>query len=72
MNARVDPARVLATYGTALAAAALFGVFAVAASNFLNPTNLLNVLTGRPAAGRTPDDWPIRLGRELSGRGDKS
>src|SRR5262245_25015815 len=34
----------LATYGTALAAAILFGVFAVAAPNFLNPTNLLNVL----------------------------
>ena len=34
----------LATYGTALAAAILFSIFAVAAPNFVNPTNLLNVL----------------------------
>jgi ribose transport system permease protein len=36
--------RFIETYGTALAAVVLFGVFAVAAPNFLNPTNLLNVL----------------------------
>jgi ribose transport system permease protein len=34
---------VLATYGTALAALALFIFFCVAADNFVNPTNLLNV-----------------------------
>lgn len=33
----------LATYGTALAALALFVFFALAADNFINPTNLLNV-----------------------------
>lgn len=33
----------LATYGTALAALALFVFFAFAANNFVNPTNLLNV-----------------------------
>jgi ribose transport system permease protein len=44
MSARADPAGLLATYGTALAAAILFLIFAVAAPNFLNPTNLLNVL----------------------------
>ncbi len=33
----------LATYGTALAALALFLFFAIAADNFINPTNLLNV-----------------------------
>ncbi len=33
----------LATYGTALAALALFIFFALAADNFINPTNLLNV-----------------------------
>jgi ribose transport system permease protein len=38
------PKEFLATYGTAVAAAILFAVFAVAAPNFLNPTNLLNVL----------------------------
>jgi ribose transport system permease protein len=43
MSPRFDGGRFLATYGTAVAAAVLFGVFAVAASNFLNPTNLLNV-----------------------------
>jgi len=32
-----------ATYGTALAALALFVFFALAADNFVNPTNLLNV-----------------------------
>lgn len=36
--------RLLATYGTAIAALALFAGFAVLAPNFLNPTNLLNVL----------------------------
>src|SRR3982751_4876501 len=35
---------IVATYGTALAALALFVFFAIAASNFLAPTNLLNVL----------------------------
>ena len=35
---------ILATYGTAFAALALFLFFAVAAPNFVNPTNLLNVL----------------------------
>ena len=34
----------LATYGTAFAALALFLFFAVAANNFTNPTNLLNIL----------------------------
>jgi ribose transport system permease protein len=38
------PRHFLATYGTALAALALFVFFAVAASNFLDPTNLVNVL----------------------------
>ena len=33
----------LATYGTAIAALALFVFFCVAANNFVNPTNLLNV-----------------------------
>lgn len=33
----------IATYGTALAALALFAFFAIAADNFVNPTNLLNV-----------------------------
>lgn len=36
--------RIIATYGTAIAALLLFLFFAVAAANFLNPTNLLNVL----------------------------
>ena len=40
MNAR----HVLATYGTAIAAACLFTFFAIAADNFINPTNLVNVL----------------------------
>ena len=40
MNAR----HVLATYGTAIAALCLFTLFAIAADNFLNPTNLVNVL----------------------------
>ncbi|MBM3572226.1 MAG: ABC transporter permease [Alphaproteobacteria bacterium] len=44
MTARLDPARLLAAYGTALAAVMLFVTFAVAANNFLNPTNLLNIL----------------------------
>src|SRR5512134_2876218 len=39
MNVR----HLLATYGTALAALALFLFFAVAANNFTNPTNLLNI-----------------------------
>ena len=34
---------ILATYGTAIAALALFLFFCVAANNFVNPTNLLNV-----------------------------
>lgn len=34
---------ILATYGTAIAALALFAFFAIAADNFVNPTNLLNV-----------------------------
>jgi ribose transport system permease protein len=37
-------ASLLATYGTAISAAILFLIFAAAAPNFLNPTNLLNVL----------------------------
>jgi ribose transport system permease protein len=37
-------ANLLATYGTAISAAILFLIFAAAAPNFLNPTNLLNVL----------------------------
>jgi len=41
---RFDSARWLATYGTALGAALLFGVFAIFATNFLNPVNLLNIL----------------------------
>lgn len=44
MTARDGIARILATYGTAIAALILFCFFAVMASNFLNPTNLLNVL----------------------------
>ena len=40
MNAR----HVLATYGTAIAALCLFTFFAIAADNFINPTNLVNVL----------------------------
>lgn len=44
MNSRVDIGGVLAKYGTAIAAVILFCVFAAAAPNFLNPTNLLNVL----------------------------
>jgi len=40
----MDVRRVVATYGTAFAALALFAVFAATADNFLNPTNLLNVL----------------------------
>ena len=40
MNAR----DVLATYGTAIAAVCLFTFFAIAADNFINPTNLVNVL----------------------------
>ncbi|MCC6197143.1 MAG: ABC transporter permease [Burkholderiales bacterium] len=39
MNVR----HLLATYGTAFAALALFLFFAVAANNFTNPTNLLNI-----------------------------
>ena len=35
---------IVATYGTAIAALLLFLFFAVAANNFINPTNLLNVL----------------------------
>jgi ribose transport system permease protein len=34
---------ILATYGTAIAALALFVFFCIAADNFVNPTNLLNV-----------------------------
>jgi len=43
MKTRTD-ATFLATYGTAISAAILFLIFAIAAPNFLNPTNLLNVL----------------------------
>jgi ribose transport system permease protein len=39
-----DISRFIATYGTALAVAIVFCVFALFAPNFLNPTNLLNVL----------------------------
>jgi len=38
------PRHIVATYGTAIAALALFVFFAFTASNFLAPTNLLNVL----------------------------
>ena len=44
MSGALDFRRILATYGTAIAALLLFCFFAVAAQNFLNPTNLLNVL----------------------------
>ena len=44
MTESIEPRRIIATYCTAIAALLLFGFFAVAASNFLNPTNLLNVL----------------------------
>jgi ribose transport system permease protein len=38
-----DPRRFVEVYGTAIAALVLFVVFAIAAPNFTNPTNLLNV-----------------------------
>src|SRR6266481_9857052 len=44
MSPRFDLARFIATYGTALAAVLVFCIFAATAPNFLNPTNLLNVL----------------------------
>ena len=44
MTSRLDPRGIVATYGTALAAIAVFCVFAATAPNFLNPTNLLNIL----------------------------
>lgn len=44
MTAREGIGGVLATYGTAIAALILFCFFAAMAPNFLNPTNLLNVL----------------------------
>jgi ribose transport system permease protein len=44
MSGRFDFARFIATYGTALAAIAVFVIFAATAPNFLNPTNLLNIL----------------------------
>lgn len=44
MNGASRLASFIGTYGTALALLAAFCVFAVAAPNFLNPTNLLNVL----------------------------
>jgi ribose transport system permease protein len=44
MSGRFDLARFIATYGTALAAIAVFCIFAATAPNFLNPTNLLNIL----------------------------
>jgi ribose transport system permease protein len=44
MSVPREPGWLLARYGTALAAAALFLVFAATAPNFLDPTNLLNVL----------------------------
>jgi len=40
----VNARHVLATYGTAIAALCLFTFFAIAADNFINPTNLVNVL----------------------------
>jgi ribose transport system permease protein len=39
-----DLARLVSTYGTAVAAALVFCTFAVLAPNFINPTNLLNIL----------------------------
>jgi ribose transport system permease protein len=44
MSVRFDLARLVATYGTALAAVLVFCIFAATAPNFLNPTNLLNIL----------------------------
>jgi len=44
VNRRFDSTRFVATYGTAISAAVLFMIFAASAPNFLNPTNLLNVL----------------------------
>jgi ribose transport system permease protein len=44
VKSRIDSRRIVATYGTAIAALVLFAFFAVAADNFVNPTNLLNVL----------------------------
>jgi ribose transport system permease protein len=44
MRLRRDLSRLLATYGTALGACIVFAVFAATAPNFLNATNLLNVL----------------------------
>jgi len=44
MSPRFDLARFIATYGTALAAVLVFCIFAATAPNFLNPTNLLNIL----------------------------
>ncbi len=44
MSGRFDLARFIATYGTALAALIVFCIFAATAPNFLNPTNLLNIL----------------------------
>jgi ribose transport system permease protein len=41
---RFDSAQFVGTYGTALAVAIVFCTFAVFAPNFVNPTNLLNVL----------------------------
>jgi len=43
-NTMFDAQRFVATYGTALAVAIVFCSFALFAPNFLNPTNLLNVL----------------------------
>ena len=40
----MNPRHILATYGTAIAALLLFAFFSVGAANFLNPTNLVNVL----------------------------
>ena len=44
MSRPFEGARFVAVYGTAISAAILFVIFAVAAPNFVNPTNLLNVL----------------------------
>jgi ribose transport system permease protein len=44
MRAGRDLPRFVATYGTALAAVAVFCMFAATAPNFLNATNLLNIL----------------------------
>jgi len=44
MSRRFEATHFVGTYGTAISAGILFLIFAAAAPNFLNPTNLLNVL----------------------------